>query len=102
TFMVPPDFPSDAGHTGGALMSRNRRASMAPLPAADAPRVRRGLVRLGHEHVADREDQVARAAIADGDDMARAEPIEDRDPHAQERHAEPLGHLAPVRMRDQQ
>ena len=60
------------------------------------------LAKIGNEQVADGEDQIAGAAIADRQLMRGAEPIEHRQADAIERHREPLGRLAAVRMRHQE
>src|SRR5271166_1778374 len=81
-----------------ALMSRNRRTMMILLAVRIAPHVRRRFVNLRHENVPDLKDEVARAAIADRKFVRCAEPVEGRQAVAEQRDAEPLGHLPPMAM----
>src|SRR5450631_2324878 len=77
-----------------------QRNQLACVVCRRQPRLRRRLMAIRQEQIADREDQVARAAIPDGDLMAGAEPVEYWNPYAEERNSKPLRSLASMRMSD--
>ena len=51
---------------------------------------------VGHEEIADGEDQIARASVSHSDLLASTESIENRNPNAVERDSEPLRSLPPM------
>ena len=60
---------------------------MLCVTVREPPSVRRWFVNLRHEHVSDFENEIACAAIANGQLMSGAEPVEDGQAIAEERDA---------------
>src|SRR5208337_3644981 len=82
-------------------MSRNRRLNcMAGL--RQRPRFRSIYVRMCQKEIADLEQELARAPIAQRDAVSRAQAIEHRQPRAMKWNMQSLGRLPAVRVGDHQ